>query len=112
MTDFTCENLNYSKVSFEKRKRGAPERSSKWSRALPIPKFKDTFIPMSGEEGRGLGRCRQTFFDPESKSDKILNSLCLGGGGGEGRSTFQLLILSPNLLKSQNSLSLVGGGGG
>ena len=25
----------------------------------------------------------------------------LWGGGGEGRSTFQILILSPNLLKSQ-----------
>ena len=49
--------------------------------------------------------------DDESKSAKIPKS---GGGGVGGRgwcmtTNFQLLMMSPNLLKSQ---SLVGGGGG
>ena len=41
-----------------------------------------------------------TTFDAESKSAKIQNSLCVVEGG---RLTFQLLMLSPNLLKSKIS---------
>ena len=43
-------------------------------------------------------------FDAESKSAKISKSLYVWGGGGGGGSVtanFQLLMLSPNLLKSQ-----------
>ena len=52
-------------------------------------------------------------FDAESKSAKIPNSLYGGGGGGGGGSgvQLQLLMLSPNLLKSQIPY-MVGGGEG
>ena len=49
--------------------------------------------------------------DAESKSAKIPNSLYSGGGWGVG-SNFQLLMLSPNLLKSQIPYTVGGGGGG
>ena len=39
-------------------------------------------------------------FDAESKSAKIQNSL-YGGGGGLSGPSFQILMLSPNLLKSK-----------
>ena len=55
-------------------------------------------------------------FDAESKSAKIPKSLYSGGGGGGGRgrcmmANFQLLMLSPNLLKSQSPFTVGGGGG-
>ena len=61
-------------------------------------------------------------FDAESKSAKIQNSLCtqgwrVGGGGGGGgggfmTANFQLLMLSPNLLKSKIPYAPGWGGGG
>ena len=51
-----------------------------------------------------------TSFDAESKSATIPNSLYSGGRGGGVH--HQLLILSPNLLKSQIPYMVVGGGGG
>ena len=50
-------------------------------------------------------------FDAESKSAKTLNSLYKGGGGGLV-TNFQLLMPSPNLLKSQIPIWWGGGGGG
>ena len=54
--------------------------------------------------------------DAASKSAKIQNSLYGGGGEGDG-SNFQLLMLSPNLLKKIQLLKSkipywLGGGGG
>ena len=64
-----------------------PGRDSKWSRASPILNLVQIClkpkIPMTG-----------------------------WGGGGGGRSTSQLLMLSPNLLKTQNPYICLGGGGG
>ena len=52
-------------------------------------------------------------FDAESKSAKIPNSPCgrQGGGGGFMMANFQLLMLSPNLLKSQTAYAPWGEGG-
>ena len=83
------------------QKRGAPERGSRWSRASTMLKFKDIW-------GGGVVHDGQLpTFDAESKSAKIPKSS--RGGGGCMTTNFQLLMLSPNLLKSQ---SLVGGWGG
>ena len=73
--------------------RGVPELDSKWSCASPIPKF-----PMfwGGEGGSGIN---VPTFDTESKSAKMQNSLYPLGGEGCPGSMFQLLMLSPNLLK-------------
>ena len=56
-------------------------------------------------------------YDAESKSAKIPKSLYGGGGGGGGGGVFmtpnfQLLMLGPNLLKSQSPFMVWGGGGG
>ena len=48
-------------------------------------------------------------FDAESKSAKIPKSLY--SGGGCMTANFQLLMLSPNLLKSQSPFTVGGGGG-
>ena len=60
--------------------------------------------------GGGGGTWRPTF-DAESKSARIPNSL-YGGGGGGGIHDSQLLMLSPNLLRSQIPYMVGGGGGG
>ena len=44
------------------------------------------------------GKCWRPTFDAESKNAKIPNSHCCRWGGGVGG---QLLMLSPNMLKSQ-----------
>ena len=51
-------------------------------------------------------------FDAESKSAKIPNYLYDRGGGGFISANFQLLMLSPNLLRSQIAYMVGGGGGG
>ena len=61
--------------------------------------------------GRGGGNQFPTF-DAESKFAKIPNSHVQGRGEGLVETNFQLLMLSPNLLKSQIPMSRVGGGGG
>ena len=74
---FVPTNDTYNKQHYQQR--GAAERGLRWSRALPT-------------------------FDAESKSAKIPKSLNVGGGGGVGGRlgpNFQLLMLSPNLLKSK-----------
>ena len=52
-------------------------------------------------------------FDAEFKFAKIQNSHVQGGWGGDGlvETNFQLLMLSPNLLKSKIPMSVWGGGG-
>ena len=86
----------------------SPERGSRWSRPLPTfdAKSKSAKIPNS-LYGEGWGEVQLPTFDAESKSAKIPNSL-YGGGGGEGalgglgvEFNVQLLMQSPNLLKSQ-----------
>ena len=69
---------------------------------------------MLGGGGGGEAETQLPTFDAESKSAKILNSLYGVGGGGGGVKlgpNFQLLMLSPNLLKSQISHMVEGGGG-
>ena len=67
--------------------------------------------------GEGVGGNQFSTFDAETKLAKIPNSHG-GGGGGRGwglvETNFQLLMLSPNLLKSQIPMSVCvcGGGGG
>ena len=59
----------------------------------------------------GLVETQFSTFDAESKFAKILNSHVEGGWveGGEFMETnFQLLMLSPNLLKSQIPMLMVG----
>ena len=68
-----------------------------------------------GVGGREVCDGQLPTFDAESKSAKIPKSLYGGGGGGGGReggcvmANFQLLMLSPNLLKSQSPF-MVGAG--
>ena len=69
-------------------------------------KFK---IPMSGGGG-GHGNQFQTF-DAEFKFSKIQNSYVQWGGGGFVETSFQLLMLSSNFLKSKIPMSGGGGGG-
>ena len=69
--------------------------------------------PITVGAGGGGGRAGYNQFptsDAESKSAKILKSHYSGGGGGVVMTNFQLLIRSPNLLKSQSSIMVVGGG--
>ena len=63
--------------------------------------------------GREVGDNQLPTFDAESKSAKIPNSL-YGGSGGVGlvMTNFQLLMLCPNMLKSQIPYMVRGGGGG
>ena len=63
------------------------------------------------EEGGGGYRTQLPTFDAESKSAKVPNSL-YGGGEGSVGPNFQLLMLSPNLLKSQIPYTVGGGVGG
>ena len=67
-------------------------------------------IPMS-RVGWGVGGNQFSTFDAESKFATIPNSHVQGGGVGRGLvgTNFQLLMLSPNLLKSQIPMSIVGG---
>ena len=64
-----------------------------------VPRMRDSRLPT---------------FDAESKSAKIPKSLYGGGGWGWGvcmMADFQLLMLSPNLLKSQSPFTVGRGGG-
>ena len=64
-----------------------------------------------GRRGRGVVDGNQfPTFDAEFKFAKIQNSYFQGGGSVE--TNFQLLMLSPNLLKSQIPMSSGGGGVG
>ena len=64
-----------------------------------------------GGGGRGIGGNQFPTFDAESKFAKIPNSHVQGQvGGGGGGNQFPTLMLSPNLLKAQISMSRVGGG--
>ena len=60
--------------------------------------------------GEEVGGNQFPTFDAESKFAKITNSHVRLGGGAVVETNFQLLMLSPNLLKSQIPMS--GGGGG
>ena len=60
--------------------------------------------------GGGFHRNQFPTFDAESKFAKIKSSHFQGGGGGFVETNFQLLMLSPNLLKSKVPI-LEGGGG-
>ena len=72
---------------------------SEGSYLLKVPlKFQ---IPISGGGGGS-----QPTFDAKSKNAKILNSHFWGGGG---RAHGQLLMLSPEMLKSKIPISGVGG---
>ena len=55
--------------------------------------------------GGGVGGNQFPTFDAESKFAKITNSHVQLGGGGLVETNFQLLMLSPNLLKSQIPMS-------
>ena len=89
--------LHCCQTNFNVKETRRPGKGSRWSRASRMLKFKDISI------------------DAESKSAKIPKSLYGGGGGGGGggwmTANFQLLMLSPNLLKSQSPFMVVGGGG-
>ena len=71
-----------------------------------------------GWGGGGVAGTQLSTLDAESKSAKIPNSLYGDGGGGGGGGggglgfNFQLLMLSPNLLKSQIPFTGVGAGPG
>ena len=76
-----------------------------------------TKIPNSHIQGGGGGggACGNQFptFDAESKFAKIQNShVQVGGGGGLMEINFQLLMQSPNLLKSKIPMCTRKGGGG
>ena len=75
------------------------------------PNLLKSKIPMSGGGGGG-GRGGNPFstFDAEFKFAKIQNSHVQWRGGGFGGTHFQLLMLSPNLLKSKISMSMGGRG--
>ena len=71
-------------------------------------------IPMSGGWGGGGWWNQFPTFDAEFKFAKVQNSHVEGGWAGVvGGTSFQLLMLSPNLLKSKIPMSggWVGGGG-
>ena len=71
---------------------------------MPSPNFLKSQIPMSvGGGGGGIGGNQFPIFDAESKFAKILNShVQWEGVRGLVETDFQLLMLSPNLLKSKN----------
>ena len=79
-------------------------------------KFKDIYITnllkskksLYGGGGGGVRDGQLPTFDAESKSTKIPKSLYGGGGGGSMLANFQLLMLSPNLLKSQSPFTVGG----
>ena len=76
------------------------------------PNLLKSQIPMSDWGGAGIGGNQIPTFDAESKFAKIPNShVPLGGAGVLVETNFQLLMLSPNLLKSQIPMSDWGGGG-
>ena len=70
--------------------RGAPGRGSKWFAHLPIPK-KLRYISLHYAH--------------------FITNVTISWGGGVVETNFQLLMLSPNLLKSQIPMSGWGGGG-
>ena len=64
-----------------------------------------------GGGGGGISGNQFPTFDADSKFAKIPKFPCAGGGGGGFVETnFQLLMLSPNLLKSQISICMWRGG--
>ena len=66
---------------------------------------------MSGGDWRGgWWKPISKTFDGESKFSKITNSHVQLGGGELVETNFQLLMLSPNLLKLQIPMSSWGGG--
>ena len=70
---------------------------------------------MVGGRGGGGSGVQLPTSDAESKSAKIPKSIYGGGWGGGGGggvlgSTFQLLMLSPSLLKSQSPYTMWGVG--
>ena len=62
--------------------------------------------------GGGVHDGQLPTFDAESKSAKIPKSIHGVGGRGCMMANFQLLMLSPNLLKSQSPVGGEGWGGG
>ena len=79
---------------------------------MPSPNLLKTQIPHMVVMRGGAGEQHPTF-DVESKTAKNTNSLYSRGGGGELGPNFQLLMPSPNLLKTQIPYTVrVGGGEG
>ena len=96
-------------------------RETNFQLLMLSPNLLKSQIPMSdggggGGWGVGVGGNQFPTFDAESKFAKIQNSHVWwdgggGGGGGLVETNFQLLMLSPNLLKSQIPMSDGEGGG-
>ena len=73
------------------------------------PNLLKSKFPLSSEGGGGFGGYQFSTFDAESKFAKIQNSYVERGWGGLVNTNFQLLMLSPNWLKSKFPMYRGGG---
>ena len=109
-----------AKISVSLCSLGGGEKGGVGDGQLPTfdAESKSTKIPKSlctrgGGGGGGIHDSQLPTFNAESKSAKIPKSLCAQGrGGGFMTANFQLLMPSPNLLKSQIPYAPRKGGGG